>query len=246
MTSDIGQDPLLGPLQDNGGVTSTYALLPGSPAIDAGDNTLAVDVNDNALVTDQRGPDFLRIRNGIVDIGSFELQIEPDCPPFPRDVGNEEELNNAISCYNELTDSDAIQITLTNNIQSSNSTKTIDNPTSGLSLTIAGNGYTVDGQDIVEMVQFTIEQDSNVTIQNMEVIRSRDSAISNYGTLSLKQVILSNNRGPLGSAIYNNRAALTIDESTVSGNLSLEGGAIYSVFGEIAIKNSTFSDNTAN
>ena len=31
---------MLGPLQDNGGPTFTHALLPGSPAIDAGDPTL--------------------------------------------------------------------------------------------------------------------------------------------------------------------------------------------------------------
>jgi len=30
----INTDPLLGPLQDNGGPTFTHALLPGSPAID--------------------------------------------------------------------------------------------------------------------------------------------------------------------------------------------------------------------
>ncbi|MEJ2353928.1 MAG: choice-of-anchor Q domain-containing protein [Anaerolineales bacterium] len=36
-TGDINdEDPLLGPLQDNGGFTPTYALLTGSPAIDAG------------------------------------------------------------------------------------------------------------------------------------------------------------------------------------------------------------------
>jgi len=33
----INTDPLLGPLQDNGGPTLTHAPLPGSPAIDAGD-----------------------------------------------------------------------------------------------------------------------------------------------------------------------------------------------------------------
>ena len=32
----INTDPTLGPLQDNGGPTFTHALLPGSPAIDAG------------------------------------------------------------------------------------------------------------------------------------------------------------------------------------------------------------------
>lgn len=33
----INTDPILGPLQDNGGPTFTHALLDGSPAIDAGD-----------------------------------------------------------------------------------------------------------------------------------------------------------------------------------------------------------------
>ena len=55
----------LGPLQLNGGPTRTHALLPGSPAIDAGNNT-------GAPVFDQRG--FPRIANGIVDIGTFEVQ----------------------------------------------------------------------------------------------------------------------------------------------------------------------------
>ena len=44
----VGVDPKLGPLQSNGGPTPTMALLPGSPAIDAGSNPLG-------LTTDQRG-----------------------------------------------------------------------------------------------------------------------------------------------------------------------------------------------
>jgi probable HAF family extracellular repeat protein len=60
-------DPLLGPLQDNGGPTFTMALLPGSPAIDAGDNT-------SAPQWDQRGPGYLRVVNGTIDIGAFEVQ----------------------------------------------------------------------------------------------------------------------------------------------------------------------------
>ena len=38
----VNTNPLLSPLQDNGGPTQTMALLPGSPAIDAGDNTKEV------------------------------------------------------------------------------------------------------------------------------------------------------------------------------------------------------------
>ena len=55
---------LLGPLQDNGGPTATQALLPGSPAIDAGDNT-------GCPASDQRGA--LRPGGSACDIGAFEL-----------------------------------------------------------------------------------------------------------------------------------------------------------------------------
>jgi hypothetical protein len=60
-------NPLLGPLEDNGGPTFTHAVLPGSPAIDAGDNT-------DAPEWDQRGPGFPRVVNGRIDIGAFEVQ----------------------------------------------------------------------------------------------------------------------------------------------------------------------------
>jgi predicted outer membrane repeat protein len=69
----VGGDAKLGPLQDNGGPTLTLALLPGSPAIDAGDNT-------NAPPWDQRGEGFPRIVNGRIDIGAFEVQSTGSTP----------------------------------------------------------------------------------------------------------------------------------------------------------------------
>lgn len=63
----IRDDPLLGPLQDNGGPTLTHALLPGSPAIDAGNNTSNLDF-------DQRGEGFARVVGAAADIGAFETQ----------------------------------------------------------------------------------------------------------------------------------------------------------------------------
>jgi hypothetical protein len=72
-------DPRLGPLQFNGGPTQTMALLPDSPAIDAGDNT-------GAPMWDQRGPGFPRIIHGIIDIGAFEyrpaVQLDPNPVPI--------------------------------------------------------------------------------------------------------------------------------------------------------------------
>ena len=69
---------LLGPLANNGGSTQTMALLPGSPAIDAGSNALAVDANGNSLTTDQRGTGFPRILGHSVDIGAIIHPPQPD------------------------------------------------------------------------------------------------------------------------------------------------------------------------
>lgn len=56
--------PLLGPLAYNGGPTPTMALLPGSPAIDAGDTTAAPS-------RDQRG--WPRPLGAAADIGAYEF-----------------------------------------------------------------------------------------------------------------------------------------------------------------------------
>jgi hypothetical protein len=67
----LGGDPLLGPLADNGGPTLTHALLPGSPAIDTGNNA-------SGLATDQRGDGYVRESGAAVDIGAFESQAAAD------------------------------------------------------------------------------------------------------------------------------------------------------------------------
>ena len=65
----INTNPLLGPLQDNGGPTFTHELLPGSPAIDAGDPNFTPPP-----FFDQRGQGFPRVVNDRIDKGSFEVQ----------------------------------------------------------------------------------------------------------------------------------------------------------------------------
>ncbi len=84
-------DPRLAPLADNGGPTQTHALLPNSPAFDAGSLALAVDENGDPLPTDQRGVGFDRVSVASVDIGSFELDISgfPDGPVVLNTVRDE-------------------------------------------------------------------------------------------------------------------------------------------------------------
>lgn len=60
-------DPLLEPLNLNGGPTRTHALREGSPAIDGGSNP-------NGLASDQRGANYPRVYGAAADIGAFERQ----------------------------------------------------------------------------------------------------------------------------------------------------------------------------
>jgi predicted outer membrane repeat protein len=91
-TDRLNVNPRLGSLQDNGGPTFTHALLPGSPAIDAGNPSFSPPPE-----FDQRGPGFARIVNGHVDIGSFELQTPAPAltPDFNSDGKIDYLLQNA-------------------------------------------------------------------------------------------------------------------------------------------------------
>jgi predicted outer membrane repeat protein len=60
----LTDDPLLGPLADNGGSTLTMALLPGSPAIDTG-------IDAQCPSSDQRGT--TRPQGSHCDLGAFEV-----------------------------------------------------------------------------------------------------------------------------------------------------------------------------
>ncbi len=77
-TDLLNLNPLLGPLQNNGGPTETMALLSGSPAIAAGN----INRIPSGITTDQRGS--ARVVNGTVDIGAFESRLKPSAPTIIR------------------------------------------------------------------------------------------------------------------------------------------------------------------
>ena len=76
--SDLNNvDPMLGPLQNNGGPTQTMALTSGSPAIDAGNPNGCTDNLGNLLKTDQRGrPRHDSEDTRGCDIGAYESQSD--------------------------------------------------------------------------------------------------------------------------------------------------------------------------
>jgi CSLREA domain-containing protein len=76
-TPTLTSDPMLGALANNGGLTPTFALLAGSPAIDKGNNAVCAVAPVNNL--DQRGISRMSDgdKNGVAtcDIGSFEVPV---------------------------------------------------------------------------------------------------------------------------------------------------------------------------
>jgi hypothetical protein len=72
-TTDLtNTNPLLGPLQNNGGSTWTHALLPSSPAIDR--IPFGVNGCGTTITTDQRGQPRPGTFTHLCDIGAYEVQ----------------------------------------------------------------------------------------------------------------------------------------------------------------------------
>ena len=105
-TAPLPIDPLLGELDDNGGPTLTHALLPGSPAINAGSNELAINQDGAAQLTDQRGSARFVDGNesGIatIDLGAFEYNLSGTAsltPAVTRDEGGVLNRPDLLSTY---------------------------------------------------------------------------------------------------------------------------------------------------
>ena len=80
----VGSDPLLAPLADNGGTTLTRALYQGSPAIDA----IPSGTNGCFIIytVDQRG--VTRPQSSGCDIGALETELPAPTVPAPNPVSN--------------------------------------------------------------------------------------------------------------------------------------------------------------
>jgi len=120
-TPALSGDPKLGPLQNNGGPTFTRALLPGSPAIDAGDDSvLGAPL---FLTTDQRGPGFPRKSGPHVDIGAFEVQF--DTCLKDNTTGNLLQWNRTTGAYKFTRCSDGFMLTGTGLVKLVNGIQTL-------------------------------------------------------------------------------------------------------------------------
>ena len=263
-TGDLpNTDPLLDPLglRDNGGPTLTIALLPGSPAIDTGDDSVLGAPHN--LSTDQRGAGFPRLLGAHVDIGAFEAQATdpPQVSPFTvTKTGDSSDglcgvsdcsLREAIASGDS---GDAIVIPTGVYTLSLGTELLVDQ---NLALTGAGSGDTIiqaaaSSADATSRV-FNIPTGKNVAISGVTVQNGNASGpfpadlgggIVNQGTLTLTNSTVSGNSSRIGGGM-SNEGALILSDTTVSGNSGTESaGGIYNE-GTLTLTNSTISGNTA-
>ncbi len=159
-------DAKLGPLQHNGGRNVTHDLLPGSPAIDAGDDS--VTEAPLSLAYDQRGVGFVRKFGSRVDIGAVE-NFPPNTAPTAsaQSVSANEDIAKTIT----LSASDAEADPLT---------YTVNNPSNGtLSGTAPNLTYTPDanfnGSDSFTFKVNDGSLDSNVATVTITVAAVNDA-----------------------------------------------------------------------
>ncbi len=232
----IGGNPLLGPLANNGGPTQTMVPLPGSPAIDAGSVALAVDANGNPLLYDQRGPGFLRVIDGTVDIGAVEAQkldlvvnTLADDPSGPTP--------GYITLRDAITLSDSIPTTAANPyVITFSVTSTIDLTSA---LPDLDNNIDLDGPGASDL---TVQRDPGAT--PFSVFRV-DSGV----TVSLSGMTISGGNAVDGGGL-DNSGTLTVSGSTFTGNVAADGssasfGGGLANFGTAMVTDSTFIGNSA-
>jgi hypothetical protein len=253
-------DPMLGPLQDNGGPTKTHALLPDSSAIEAGNST--------GFGTDQRGfsrpvdsPTIPNVGNG-ADIGAYEVQADslPGCNNGTAVVtsnsdGGPGSLRGVIAtaCADStISFADNVRgtINLTSDELLINKSLAINGP--GANLLSVQRSATVGTPAfrIFEVAPASVVASiSGLTIANGSA--GYGGGILSSATLTITGCALSgNSAGPGGGGLCSFQATVSITDSAIFNNTATAGfgGGLYyaaDASGTLTITNSTISGNSA-
>ncbi|MDB4766281.1 hypothetical protein OAG71_01190 [bacterium] len=268
----LNQPALLAPLSDNGGPTLTHALLSGSPAIDAGNDVLAVDADGNLLSTDQRGgvstrsfDDPTAVGTG-VDIGAFELHALVVDNQVDEDDGNhgvgDLSLREAIGLVNG--DAELDTITFAANVFTGGDSNVIRLTQGQL---VVSDALGIDATSVGGVVLTGDANDDDVTLPGTHITdvsasfggttgaaddllddNSRVLDFTGSGTLALSRLTVTGGRTEdsfSGGGIRTDAGSLSLVSSMVSGNKGTGfGGGIFTLSGNVSLNSSTVSDNS--
>ncbi|MCB1094131.1 MAG: right-handed parallel beta-helix repeat-containing protein, partial [Verrucomicrobiae bacterium] len=262
---------VLEPLADNGGPTPTHALVPGSPAIDAGFDTGSLPTYD------QRGTGFPRVLGASVDIGAVESPV-PTLDTYVADPAQFDPMNpargdsvtwkpgapDAVGGLTFGTDAFSSVQQAVDAVASGGSVH-IDSGSFGegpllidKGLTLQGDGVantSLDGDYANRVVEVLIPgSDEKVTFRDLTIKNGRETSgagvrIETGGDVCFERVVLRDNIASIsgGAILMDSSNEVVLRDSLVTANSAetFGGGGIQLGVGTLRIVNSTLSGNTA-
>jgi hypothetical protein len=231
-------DPRLSPLGYYGGPTQTQAVLPGSPALAAGDPT--------ASGTDQRGQ---RLPGPGNDIGAFQTQADPFLVTTLTDPGRQPgllSLREAVGLANVLPGDNTVSFTdALDGGAVSLTAGQLELSGSGGVLTIDGaSRFSLDGGNATRLVQ--VDPDTTAVLRGLAVVNGNaptGAGVYNRGSLTVADCVLYGNTGYAGGAVLN-QGDLTVWGCTLAFNVATLGAAIDNE-GRLTAYNATLLYNAA-
>lgn len=254
-------DPLLGPLQNNGGATLTYALLSGSPAIDSGD-TPACPLSDqigqarpvgaacdigavesqtpatclarfNANTTTFAGWDAEPVRQAIAATGGGgTIKIAGLCPGVSSEAGTAQ-----VAYINK-------NLTIRGGYTATNwfTSDPVAQPTT-LDAQAGGRVLRIDGAITVNVENLWLQNGLwNVTTENGGGVLINNAAVTFSGiTITGSSTTAV---GTHGGGIYSNRSITLTNTSLIGNTAGGNGGGLFSIR-SILMNNSRVVGNTA-
>ncbi len=241
-------DPLLGPLQDNGGPTPTMRPLPGSPAIDKGFSGGGTDQRGRARPFDQAAVPNAPGGDGS-DIGAVEIGA-----PLIVSNLNDSGMGSLRQAINDAPSDEGDPVIIFATGVTGTLTLTSGELLIGKSLSILGpcaKQLTISGNNSHRV--FNI-QSGTVNISGLTIAHGNAGAtFGNYGggvynqaALNLDRCVIRSNTAYSGGGIVNASAGtLTVNECAVFDNSAPNsGGGIFNgSFATLSVTNSTVSGN---
>jgi CSLREA domain-containing protein len=269
----LGADPLIEPLQNNGGPTETHALIRGtftvSPAIDAADDSVLSP--PLSLTTDQRG--FPRKMGSHVDIGAYEFDPPQRGPTFTvntivdHDDGDctafDCSLREAINALDDVLVSSVV--TFAPNVRGTiELTAALPEVDPVASWEIAGPGanlLTIHRRVSTQFAIFTVSNAAfgrTAKISGLTVSGGAGGIVNKSSNLAVTRCVISDNSASNAAGIFNDGsgssmfpATLTVDSCTLRNNNATNfGGALFNSGASngqatMTLINCTIADNNA-
>ncbi len=237
---DLTVDPasvfssVLGPLQDNGGPTFTHALLPASPALDAGSPDVPGSGGTACPATDQRG--VLRPQASRCDTGAFEFEN-------PLQTGPVFLVNKTADSADGACGID--DCSLREAIIAANSRPgpdTILLPSGNYALTINGPGDS--GGDLNVSDALTLQGDGEAA-STIDAGALGDRIFDIRAGAAISGVLISGGNSANGGGIAVIHANLSLVNSTVRANSAALGGGIFLDAAGLTLTGSKIESNSA-